>query len=333
MLFFYEEQGWEYICTTGLFHVYKSTRENATEIHTDPITQGETFGYLNKRLRFFFLLITTLYLFSGGMIFYPILIDKHWIYFSTEYGGITSKITIIILFVITISQSLRDYRKIKKLKEQLESGVRINHNQRFKPQYHLYFSFVIPLIILIPMFSINSYTSNTSWQKSLVEYDRKLPTVSLTKLENNPNFSIVYDDDSEGLYENYIEYHWSELAPEVYIIEEQGQIEGEMWDDNSGTYSPSIQTEFFLMRFQFLAKPLFEELIEYTTERHHYKKVEYHELFDTKFDEATLVSTDNSQMFFGRIGKKVIFIKYYGHEDLETMVDQIFKAVSDFEEI
>lgn len=332
MLLFYEEQGWEYICTTGLFHVFKSTREDATEIHTDSVTQGETFDFLNKQLKFLFWLITALYLFSGGMILYSSFINDRPLYFSTEYGGLTSKVTIIILFVFTIIHSHRDYRKMKRLKEQLESGVRMNHNHRYKPRYQHCFEFVLPLLILIPMFSINSYAINASWEKSLLEYDGNLPTISITELEKNPDFSFEYDDESEGPYENYISYHWSELAPQVYNVEERGLIEGQMWEDNSGTYSPSMETEFYRMRFQFLAKPLFEEIIDYHTERNHYEKIEYHELLDTKFDQATLVSTDNTQMFFGRIGRKVIFIKYYGHEDLKAVINKMFEAVNNFEE-
>lgn len=37
MLFLYEVQGWEYVCKFNFFHLFQSSRPDATEIHTDPI--------------------------------------------------------------------------------------------------------------------------------------------------------------------------------------------------------------------------------------------------------------------------------------------------------
>ncbi len=92
-----------------------------------------------------------------------------------------------------------------------------------------------------------------------------------------------------------------------------------------------MDTEFYELRFELLAKPLYDELIEDKNELYRYEKLQYEELLDTSFDQATLISREASQMFFGRSGKKVIFIKYYGYEDLGALVEQIFAAVNDFD--
>lgn len=331
MLLYFKEQGWEYICTAGLFHVYKATRADVTEIHTDPVTQGETFAYLNKKLKFLFWLITGLYIFSGGMLLFVSFFHDQPIYFNVRYSGLTLKVTLITLYIITIYNSLRDYRKIKKLKNQLESGVRMCHNEKYKPRYGQYVAFALPLLLLIPMFWAQHYDRKSYWEKSLLEYEGQLPTIPLSSVETNPEFTIVYGDEEERSYDNVIMHRWTELAPAVYIVEERGEIAGQRWKDNSGTYSPSMDTEFYELRFELLANPLYEELIEDKNELYRYEKLQYKELLDTSFDQATLISREASQMFFGRSGKKVIFIKYYGYEDLGALVEQIFAAVNDFD--
>lgn len=61
-----------------------------------------------------------------------------------------------------------------------------------------------------------------------------------------------------------------------------------------------------------------------------YETVQYHELHDSKFDQATLVSLNESQMLFARKGSKVFFVDYYGNENLEAVVDKIYNALNDF---
>jgi hypothetical protein len=229
-----------------------------------------------------------------------------------------------------IWQSFGDYRKIKKLKQQLEAGIKINHEDSYKPSVRQYFLLAVPIIILAFMFLSGHYNDKEYWEKSLSTYDGMLPTISITALEADPNFSIEYGENYVGGNISYISHHWTELSPEAYHVEERGTIDGQMWEDNSGTYSPSIETEYYHMRFLFLAKILFQEMLQDKVDRDFYETVQYHELHDTKFDQATLVSANESQMFFARKGEKVIFVDYYGNENLETVVDKIYDAVNDF---
>lgn len=85
------------------------------------------------------------------------------------------------------------------------------------------------------------------------------------------------------------------------------------------------------MRFQFLAKTLFQELLQDKIDKNHYENIQYHELTHVEFDEAMMVLADGSQMLFARIGEKLVFIRYHGRKDLETAIDQIYKAIIDFE--
>lgn len=143
-------------------------------------------------------------------------------------------------------------------------------------------------------------------------------------------FISPYDDEYEGNYENIIIFHWSAVAPEAYTVEEYGQIPEGGPEDNAKADFPYIKTEYYHMRFEFLAKILFGEMLRDKLDRNFNDKVQYHELHDTKFDQATLILADDTQMLFARKGTRVIFVDYYGNQNLEAVVDKIYDAVNDF---
>ncbi|WP_304508533.1 DUF2812 domain-containing protein [Anaerotignum sp.] len=342
MLLYYEEQGWKYICKTGFFYLYQSTRDNATEIHTDPFIQGETFAHLNKKLQFNFGISIVGYLIFGGFLLYSSF-HYYLVYFNVKYISSVSNLILFPLYFFGIIKTLWDYRKMKKLKEQLESGIKVIHNGSYSPSFCEYFVLAIPWIFILFMVAIPRYSSNTYWEKNLSAYAGKLPTISIKALETSPDFSVKDSSDFSVEYDSnlatkfaredisYISYHWSELAPDVYYIGDQGKIEGKESTDQTETYEPFLETEYYRMRFQFLAKVLYKELLDNKLHRNHYEKIQYHELTQVEFDEATLVLADGSQMLFARIGEKVVFIQYHGQKDLETAIDQIYKAIIDFE--
>ncbi|KXL53216.1 hypothetical protein CLNEO_11870 [Anaerotignum neopropionicum] len=329
MRIYYEEQGWKYICKMGYFHLYQATREDATEIHTDPAIQAETFVNLNKSLDSYFWLSVFMFSLFGGMIIYSTLIINP-VYFDAKYGSGFPNQIIIFLYLFLIWQTYQDHRKMKKIKEQLESGVKIVHCDRYKPTYRRYFIYAFPLVCAFLMFYSVHYSDKSYWYADLSTYEGNYPAIPITALETNLNFISPYDDEYEGNYENIIIFHWSAVAPEAYTVEEYGQIPEGVTEDNAEADFPCIKTEYYRMRFQFLAKILFREVIKDNVNRDFFETVQYHELHDTQFDQATLVLADDTQMFFARKGTKVVFIEYYGNENLETVVDNIYDAVNDF---
>ena len=232
-----------------------------------------------------------------------------------------------------ILDSILNYRKLNKLKIRLKAGVAVVHGVEYKSKKYRYFTqLFLPLLLVVLMFYMNHYADEQRWEKNLSEYAGKRPTISITALEASPDFSIEYGDSEIGGNISYIAYNWSQLASATYIIEERGKVKGQMWADGSGTYSPSMEAEYFEMRTIFLAKVLSEELLERKMDRRFYETVEYKELYDTPFDQATLVSSKETQMLFAREGKKVIYQKYYGNESLEGFVNEIYEAMNHFDE-
>jgi len=331
MLDYFEGQGWKYICTFCSFHVYQAIRQDAMEIHTDPITQGETFASLNKRTKYMFWYITILYSTCMVATLYTMLHIQP-IYFRVEsiYG--IAQIPMMLMFLYAIWSSFWDYRKIKKLKQQLEAGVRMKHDVKYKPSYGQYFSLAVPIIILAYMFLASQYNKKVYWEESLFTYNGSIPTISISALETAPNFSIEYGIDSVGDNISYVSHHWTELSPQAYQIKEQGRLEGKMKKATAPVSSPSMETEYYNMRFQFLSKILFNEMLQKKVDKGFYDTVQYHNMQNTNFDEATLVESGGIQMLFARTGKDVIYVAYHGNGSLESVVEQIYDAVTNFKE-
>lgn len=177
--------------------------------------------------------------------------------------------------------------------------------------------------------SIHSVTSH--WDMNLSEHKGELPTIRLSQIENNDKLKIQPNDYKNKDYENHISYDWSDLAPKIYEITEKGMIEGEIWKDNSGTYSPSAKTEYYELRFQFLSEPMLKELMENGLEFFRFKSILYEELLDTSFDKAIVIKVKETQMLFASKGKRVIYVRYYGYADLKKNIEEIFNEVIEFE--
>ncbi|WP_312045078.1 DUF2812 domain-containing protein [Anaerotignum sp.] len=328
---YYETQGWKYICTFCFFQIYQAIRTDAMEIHTEPITQSETFASLNKRVKYMFWYIAILSFTCISVTLYALL-HIHPVYNRVKSIYNIAQIPMILMFLYAICSSFWDYRKIKKLKQQLEAGIKMKHDDKYKPSYRQYFSLAVPIIILAYMFLASQYNKKVYWDESLFTYNGNLPTISITALEIAPNFSIEYGKDFVGDNISYVSHHWTELSPQAYQIKEQGRLEGKMKKANAGVSSPLMETEYYNMRFQFLSKILFDEMLQNKVEKGSYDIVQYHKMQNTEFDEVTLVDSGDIQMLFARAGEDVIYVSYHGNGSLESVVEQIYDAVTNFKD-
>lgn len=330
MLNYYEDYGWEYVCTIAkLFHIYRSKDEEPVEIHTDPILQGYTYDYLNKRLKLYSWLCCLMLPLAIILLVIPFFND-HPLLFAIKFGQITYQIPSFLLCIFAIYSMITNRRKVKEILKQLKLGVPMSHKEKYKPKYFTYV-FLTIIIVMSGMHIFSSfYSLSQMWDKNLYEYEGKLPTINLEKIENNDNFIKEKDYYKDKDYNSFISHEWSQLAPNMYEIHEEGIVKGETWEDGSGEYSPSLNTDFYELQFKFLAEPLIEELISDKLDFYGFESIVYEEISDTNFDKAVIVKTKHVQMLFAIKDNKVINMSYYGYKELKDFVDDIEKAVSNF---
>lgn len=315
------------MCTiTKAFHVYKTNKKDYTEIHTDPITQSYAFEYLNKNLKFSYMISILLLPLAAFMILYSVFFHSHPTLFAVQYGNVTQKVMVLLLAFFTIKQVISNRKKINLLLNRLKTGSEISQRSSYEPNYTPYI--FNGLIILFSVLTIctSFLMITTGWEKNLAEYNSSTPTIQLANIEKAQNFEI----ENDGYKSNHISYDWTELAPAIYEIRERGLVAGQMWEDQSGRYSPSLSTEFYQLRFGFLREALLEDLIDNALELYRFEPILYQELLHTNFDKAVFIQVKETQMFFGRLGKNVIYIRYHGYENLSLHFDQIYDSVRNY---
>lgn len=165
------------------------------------------------------------------------------------------------------------------------------------------------------------------WEMNLSKYNESIPTIQLEDIETAQNFEI----DNRRYKSNHISYDWTELAPALYEINERGIVTDQMWEDQSGEYSPSLSTEFYQLRFGFLRHRFLQDLIDDELEFFRFEPIRYQEILVTDFDKAIFVQVKETQMFFGVLDKSVVYVRYHGYEDLRNHFEDIYNKARNFQ--
>lgn len=323
----YKSYGWEYVCTiTKAFHVYKTNKKDYIEIHTDPITQSYAFEYLNKNLKFSYIISVVLLPLAALMMLSSVFFHSQPLLFSVKYGNVTYKIMMLLFVFFTVKQVVSNRNKINLILKKLKIGSEMSQKSSYKSSYTPYiFNGLITCFSILAII-ISFYMLTTGWEKNLSEYNNTIPTIRLADIETAPHFEI----ENSGYKSNHISYDWTELAPALYEINERGIVTDQMWEDQSGEYSPSLSTEFYRLHFGFLGDTLLKDLVNDELDFFRYEPIFYQEILDTDFDKAIFVQVKETQMFFGILDNNVIYIRYYGYEDLTEHFEEIYDSVRNF---
>ena len=194
-------------------------------------------------------------------------------------------------------------------------GIPINHSRNWKLSYFLSALVYVTLILWIfsaiisPIYSVIKRESYTS--PKAVE---NLPAIRINEIESGK----IYD------YWHDLQYNWSLLSPVQYRIYEGGYVEGEMQEDFSGAYSPaSVITRYYELAFKGMAEGLLKDLIHHY--HRDYRDIEPVKIESNKFDLLYIFDYENIKSIYASFDNKVIYVKYYGNEDLDKIISLIEK--------
>ena len=139
----------------------------------------------------------------------------------------------------------------------------------------------------------------------------ELPIVQMADLIDD--FTYI---DEEGL--SYFKENSSFLVPKQYQLEQMVEVPGETWEDNSGTYSPSISSFGYEVRSEWLAKKFVQDL----KEKHTYYAENYVKVPESKFDELWLSQGNFNAAFIARKHNKVYRVLYYGKGSIDEIIER-----------
>lgn len=207
-------------------------------------------------------------------------------------------------------ESIRGYYVVKTIKNSLQNGIPLNHNQKWRLSY---FSSSVVYILLIAMvlsaiFMPLYEVIKTDLYSSPKALD-KLPSIRISDIEDTEIYDYYHD----------LVYDYSIIAPVQYRIYEGGYVDSEIKEDFSGDYtSTSIHIRYYELAFKGMAKGLINDLIHRYYREYHYEG-KLMEIDNSKFDQM-YVAYGESKLIFLCFDNKVIYIKYYGNEDIEKII-------------
>lgn len=328
----YKESGWQFVTYLKELYIFSSPDgANVPELHTDPMEQSYTLAALNRRMRNQVIALSVFMAFFLGMMLSMFFLERTPTLAMMEASGVQRPLLIFVevyVFYIVI----RNFISLRNLKKSLSEGKPINHRESWrKPRLingfiSIFFILAALLTACIPIVEIAQSKSYT-----LPEAPVELPIARLGEIENNPALERKALLNIRGVdWGNYVSYDWSPLSPVKYQISEHGIVQNEMWDDNSGSYSPSIETRYFRLLFSSMADSLIDDLMERYLDGLE-PKLTVQELDHASFDKLIVAQAGIMKEIFASSGNKVIYVKYFGKAQAEDIIALLPQAFDTYE--
>ncbi|SRR5690606_19305340 len=324
----YSDSGWDYVTGYQGFHVFSSPVEReASEIHTDPAEQSYTLKELDKKLILNAGFIVVALLLILGMLSSLWFLDGTPTYMLVEGAAVTQTILSIIIGYHAYN-SLLAATSIRALRKSLIEGKPIDHHAPWKKRHRFNSVVSFLFIVVAGLTAIVPFTQLAKMDtKTLPTESPNLPIVRLAEIEQNP---ALVRGESEFMkngvdWSNRISTNWSPFAPVQYESDENGMIPGEMWRDESGKYTPFLETKYFQLRFPIMTDNLLTDLIK----RYSYSDSldDYQEIKHPDLDHLLVHEEKERKEVFASKGKEVIFVRYHGYANIDLIIESIVEKM------
>jgi Protein of unknown function (DUF2812) len=325
----YAESGWNYVTSYSYFHVFSSPAElHAPELHTDPAEQSYTLKALDEKYAQTAWTVTIMILLTFGMLASIWFLDGTPTLMMVE-GNVLTQTILTIILGYSAYNSLQAAISIRSLRKKLAEGKPIDHHAPWKKRFRRNTAIALLFIVTAGSTAAISFVQLSRMDtKTLPEGNIDLPIVRLADIEQNPDLirpEPVYVDDNVD-WSNRLSYEWSPLAPVQYETDENGEVIGEKWDDGSGRYSPSIQTQVYQLSIAGLADNLLSDLVK----RYRYEDSmkEFVQKKHPALDELIVYEDEGIKKVFASKGKTVMYVWYNGKADMEAVIEGVVEKIS-----
>ncbi|WP_102346294.1 DUF2812 domain-containing protein [Bacillus sp. Marseille-P3661] len=317
----YVDSGWDYVTSYGFFNVFSSPVEsNSPELYSDPVEQSFTLKKLDKKFAWSATISILITMLMIGLLFALLFLDGTPTLALVE-GQVIQQTVITIFVGYSSFTSLQAALAIRALRKSLLEGKPINHSAPWKKQRRVTTFFAIMVIIITLLGTAHPFIQLVLKEtKTLPLKDNGLPIVRLADVEQNaelirPQSTFIRDGIDWG---NRYSYDWSLLAPVQYVSDEIGHVPNQMWKDGSGEYLPTITTRIYQLRYTFLSENVVNDLIKRYSLA--YQGGEINVIKDSDFDILMIYTVDNFKEVFAAKGKQIMYIRYHGHADLDSLL-------------
>lgn len=315
----YSDCGWSFVTQISNFYIF-SADENADtiELHTDPIEQRDTLDKLNKKLKSNLIIVSIAMILFLGMICSIYIFNREPFLYMIN-GQLVQQILLVVVELYVFYSVIRNYLAGLRLEKSLLQGKKISHKENFE-KTRIMRGILVGIFLSIAIVTIFIPVTEMSKREryTLPETTNTLSIVRLADIEQNANLiRDEYITDKGVDFSNMVSYNWSILAPVQYDVHERGIVKGEMWEDKSGEYSPSINTRFYKLTFRSMAEKLTQDLIS----RYVYRdNIEIKEISNTNLDKIYVAEEGIRKQIFAYLDNKVIYVTYYGNAEIDDLV-------------
>lgn len=324
----YRESGWQLAASRKELYIFFSPEgANAPELHTDPMEQSYTLEALNRQMRNQVIALSVIMVFFFAIMLSMFFLERTPTLAMLDSSGVQRPLLVLVeAYVFYVF--LRNFILLRRLKKSLSEGRPVDHRESWrKPR--LINGFISVFIILVALLTacIPAAEIVKSRSYTLPESSADLPVIRLADIENNPALERESLLEIGGVdWGNSVRYDWSPLSPVKYEISEHGIVRNEIWEDGSGSYSPSIETQYFKLIFPSMADRLIYDLVERNVDGLE-PELTVLEPDPAPFDKLVVAQSGIMKKIFAASGKEVIYISYYGNtraEDVIALLPQIF---------
>ncbi len=309
----HREKDWELVGIREAFLVF-SSKENSglDELYQTPEEQRLALKHASKKslasnigeiLLAIFALVTLI-----GVFYMEIEIRKGF-FLSLVDGSVLITIwPVLIAFIGLIRQRWHTNRIMRTLK----SGQYLSHygNHFLARTIYTFRNIAFVLFIVVLFYPIYQSTRTSVFEDAIME---DLPIIKLADIETE---EYAYPS---GSY-NSIYKTWSLFVPEGYDLGESIEINEEGGD----LYEVSILSEYYLGRFDIIAKGLEGDILHREERRHKLK-------LNKILEEDGLIcyggEDEDKKILLARKGKQVIYIRYYGEKSLDELMKATIKKL------
>ncbi|GEL76247.1 DUF2812 domain-containing protein [Tenuibacillus multivorans] len=315
----YQQTGWKYIGSRHYIQVFREKESyNPQDIHTEPLEHAATLTLLKKDITIRGFLSIILFALVMALSIWLILINPIDLYI--EDGSLLQMIIPITIGLYLYMKMVRGMIHMSKLYKKLKSGIPLDHDvsfsKKFKRKKIMAFS-MIAIATLWFIFNIFSLISSLTEDRHPPIPDRDIPVVKMSDIVEEGTFIKEGDRNPS----NHYKVDSSLLIPKQYELKQSVKVPGVMWEDNSGTYSPTIWSHRYNVRTEWLAKQFIVTLKEEKKPLSgNYKLTK-----SNKWDELWVYEEDDSHFsFISRINNVVYYVEYFGYESIELILETTY---------
>lgn len=274
--------GWKYLRKYGQFYVYRTEKEDAPELNTDPAVQAMALDLVRKRERsntftfFFWVLIYPML----GLYGYPLMV---------LVVGLGTPVFLLSILVILLElyQHGRKLLHLRQLRKRLSSGEELTHHKPWEKRANLYRTvqllsgiFAVVWAVLLIRFWGDDLTD--AGKIPLEEYTGTIPCATMADMGIEGSFKL----DKAGYGGSEIQVWSSFLAPTIVDLRQYGEVTLEDGRKVSGV----VYIDYYETVSPWLAKELAREYQRYDR-KNPWKEYSLIDLPDLGIDYAAAYET------------------------------------------